>query len=97
MKARRSWLITSARVVSTPVREAGIDFQRATLEQFDREQRGVFVRNNLIVVFVHHERRHVDVFQVFRLVRLGERFNSIVMGLCSAHHTLSPPILDHAL
>jgi hypothetical protein len=52
------------------VREAGIDFQRATLEQFDREQRGVFVRNNLIVVPVHHERRHVDVFQVFRLVRL---------------------------
>jgi len=79
------------------VREAGVELQRRFLEQLDLEQGGAFVRNDLVVVPLHHERRHVDAFQILGKVCLRERLDAVVMGLGPAHHALTPPILDDAL
>ena len=55
------------------------------------------VRNNLVIVALHHERWHRDRFQIVRLVCLGERLDAFVMCQRAAHHPLTPPILDDPL
>src|SRR5690242_19129648 len=67
------------------------------LEQLGLQQRGVFVRYDLIIVTLHHASRHRDRFQIARLICLGESFDAIVMSECASHHPLAPPILDDSL
>ena len=63
------------------MRVARVDLQRPALEKLDREQSRVLVRNDLVVVPVHHERRRLDGLQVLREIRLRERLDPLVMGL----------------
>src|ERR1700756_449882 len=67
------------------------------LEQLGLQQRGIFVRHDLVIVTLHHEGRHSDRLQIARLVCLGESLDAFVMSECAPHHPLTPPILDDSL
>ena len=54
------------------VGEARINFQRGMPEQLGLQQGSVFVRHNLVIVALHHERRHRDRFEIVRLVCLRD-------------------------
>src|SRR6516164_6209509 len=74
------------------VRKAGVDLQRAVLEEFDRQQGSVLVGNDLVVVAVHYERGYVDALQILSEVGFREHLDAVVMRLRPAHHALAPPI-----
>src|ERR1700741_2177725 len=56
-----------------PVRSARVDLQRRVLDQLRRAARGRGERNDLVVVAVEDQRRHVELRQVRREVGFGER------------------------
>jgi hypothetical protein len=53
------------------VREAGIELQGRVLEELDLQLGGTLVWNDLIVVPLHAQGRHVDALQVVGEIRLG--------------------------
>jgi hypothetical protein len=63
------------------VRELRIHFQRARLEELCRKRRGIGNGDDLIVVAVHHQLRHVDDFQVSGEVRFREGLDAVVLRL----------------
>src|SRR6266566_4439065 len=79
------------------VRELLVDLQGAFSEELRGERRGIGDRNDLVVVAMHDERRHVDEFQVFGEVGLREGPDTVVVRFRTAHHALAPPVLDHGL
>src|SRR5262245_11697656 len=79
------------------MRELFVDLQSALPEELRRERRRVRDRDDLVVVAMHDERRHVDDLQVFGKVRLREGPNSVVVRLRAAHHALAPPVVDDGL
>src|SRR6059058_2339629 len=79
------------------MRELLVDLQGALPEELRGEQRGIGDRDNLVVVAVHDEGRHVDDLQVLGEVGLREGSDAVVMRLRAAHHALAPPVLDHGL
>src|SRR2546429_2258600 len=80
-----------------PVRKSLVSLQDGTLYQFGTERRGIGIRDNLIVITVHHECRYGDFLKVFCEVGLREGDDAVVVRLRSAHHSLTPPILNNAL
>src|SRR5262245_65084089 len=46
------------------VREPFVDLQLALFEELDGQQRGIGDRDDLIVIAMHDERRHVDDLQI---------------------------------
>src|SRR3546814_13577519 len=74
-----------------------VDLQRPVRKQLNLLQRGACVRNDLVVVALHDERRDRNRPQVFRLVRLGECLDAFIMCQCASHHSLAPPVLDGCL
>src|SRR5215831_7921867 len=78
------------------VREAGVDLQRTVLEELVRKQRSVLVRNDLVIVPLHDERRYVDALQILSEVGFGERLDAVIVGFRPAHHALPPPVRNHA-
>src|SRR2546425_1952744 len=79
------------------MRELLVDLQGTLLEEFRGEHRGISDRDDLVVVAMHDERRHVDDFQVLGKVGLREGADAIVMRFRTTHHALAPPVLDHSL
>src|SRR5262245_1783235 len=53
-------------------------------------------RHDLVVVAVHHERRHADALEILGEVGLREGLDSVVVRLGAARHGLPPPILNDA-
>src|ERR1700691_2614581 len=76
------------------VRKALVGFQRAVLQKLCRQRAGVGVRDDLIVLAMHHQDRDSDLLQVFGLVGLREGDDAVVMRFGAAHHALAPPVLD---
>src|SRR5262249_50853000 len=79
------------------VRELLVDLQRALLEKLCGKRRRISDGDDLIVVAVHDQRRHVDDLQVFGEVGLREGLDAVVLRLGATHHCLAPPVVDHAL
>src|SRR5215469_756544 len=79
------------------VREAGVDLQSGVLDELRLEERGTFVRNNLVVVPLNYQRWYVDTLQVLSQVRFRECLDAIVVGLGATHHALAPPVIDYAI
>src|SRR5204863_3547498 len=79
------------------MRELLVDLQGALPEELRGEQRGIGDRDDLVVVAVHDEGRHVDDFQILGEVGFRERSDAVVVGFGPAHHALAPPVVDHAL
>src|SRR5262245_42169089 len=73
-KAIRSSLTRSLWVVWGTL----VDLRGRTLDEFGLELAGVVERHDLVVVALDDERRNVDLLQVLRLVRLGERLDAEV-------------------
>src|SRR6266581_39799 len=46
------------------VREALVGLQRSVLQQLCRQRSGVGIRNDLIIVAMHHQDRHCDLLEV---------------------------------
>src|SRR6266705_1716392 len=59
------------------VREAFVSLQRPVLQQLCRQWCGVGIRNDLIVVAVHHQDRHGDLLEVISKIGLGESNDAI--------------------
>src|SRR5437868_9009726 len=79
------------------MRKALVGLQRAVLQKFCRQWRGVGIRNDLIVIAMHHQHGHGDFLEIGREISLREGDDAVVMRLGAAHHTLAPPVLDHGL
>src|SRR5438270_13497122 len=71
-----------------------VSLERAVLQQLCRKRRGIGIWHNLIVVAVHHQNWYVNFLQIFSEVGLRKRDDAVIVGLGSAHHSLSPPIPD---
>ena len=52
------------------VRQVLVDLERAVLEQLGRQGSGSDIRNDLIVLAMHHQHPHVDFFEIFREIGL---------------------------
>jgi hypothetical protein len=79
------------------VGEPGVRPQLGVLEQLRGQRRRVGIRNDLVVVAVHDQDGHGDLFQVVGEIGLRERDDTVVMRLRAAHHALTPPVLDDRL
>src|SRR5256714_13997150 len=79
------------------VRELLVDLQGALPKELRGERRGIRDRDDLVIVAVHDEGRHVDDFQVLGEVGFRERSDAVVVRFRTAHHALAPPVLDHGL
>src|SRR5215831_16628293 len=96
MKASRSALTWSLRRAQA-VRRALVDLQLRAFDQLRLDLAGGPERHDLVVVALDDERRDVELFQVLRLVGLGERLDAEVRGRETAHHALQLERLAHAL
>ena len=94
--SRMSRLMSSGCVVMHPCGRPRIVLQRAVLQQLHRERRRIRIWNDLVVLTVDQQDRHVDPRQVLGEVRLREGLDAVVMGLDAAHHRLPQPIADDA-
>jgi hypothetical protein len=77
------------------VRQTGYTFSVALLTSFAREAPSRD-RHDLVVVAVHDQHRYGDRLQVLVEVRLRECLDAVVVRLGAAHHSLAPPVVDHA-
>jgi hypothetical protein len=79
------------------VRVILVCFERAVLEELGGEWAGRLVRHDLVVLAVHDQNRHVDLFQILSEIGLRERNNPVVVRFRAAHHSLSPPVPNDRL
>ena len=54
-------------------------------------------KNDLVVLAMHDQNRHRDLFQIFGEVGLRERDDAVIARLGAAHHALAPPIPNDRL
>ena len=83
--------------VGDAVRRAGVDLEDGAGHQRRRDPRGPPDRDDLVVVAVQHEGRHVELRQVLREIGLREGLDAVVGVLVAGHHALHPERVDHAL
>ena len=60
------------------MREALVGFERSVLQQFCRQWTGVCVRDDLIVVAMHHQHRHRDLLEILGEIGLRKGDDAIV-------------------
>ena len=60
------------------------------------QQRGGADRDDLVVVAMKHQRRHVEPLEILRQVGLGERLDAEVGRREAGHHALQPERFAHA-
>src|ERR1700684_3557764 len=77
--------------------EALVALEDRALDQLGGQRPGIRIRHDLVIVAVHHERRHREFLQVRREIGLRESDDAIVMRFDAAHHALPPPILNDTL
>src|ERR1700722_18225985 len=78
------------------MRETRIHLKRRILHKLCRLQgRGAY-RHDLIVIAMKNESWHVELFEIFGEVRLGEGLDAVVARLHPAHHSLEPPFFPNA-
>ena len=93
----RSALNLSFSVAVRPCAAPWYTLSVAFFTSFDGLPRRVVDRHDLVVVAVDEQRRDVDLLQVLRQVRLGERLDAVV-GAPEAHlHRPEPERLAHSL
>jgi len=66
-------------------------------DQLRREQRRVGDGNDLIVIAMQNEGRHLDLLEIFREVSFGKGLDAIVSSLVSAEHPLQPKGITQTL
>src|ERR1043165_9514078 len=70
------------------VRAALVYLERGSSHQLCGQHRRVGYRLDLIVVAVEDERRHVELFEVFGEVSLGEGLDAVIRRLVAREHSL---------
>ena len=75
--------VDRSRCVAMPC-GAPVDLERGSCHQLGRQQGRVGDRDDLVVVAVDDQRRHVDPLQVLGEVGLGERLDAVVGALSAA-------------
>src|SRR5262249_28921943 len=79
------------------VRGALVDLERSALDQLGRAHRGRSDRDDLVVVPVQDERRHVELPEIRSEISLRERLDAEVGAGKAGHHPLAPERLTNAL
>src|SRR6516162_1333632 len=79
------------------MRKALVGLQRAILQKLRRQRTGIGVRNDLVVVAMHHQHRHRDLLQILGEIGLRKGDDAVIMGFGAAHHALPPPVQDNGL
>src|ERR1700733_5073369 len=79
------------------VRKALVDLQCPVLHKLCRQQACVGVRDDLVVIAMHHQHRNRDLLEILREIGLRESDDAIVVSLRAPHHALPPPVLDNRL
>src|ERR1700750_1306324 len=46
---------------------------------------------------MHHKRGHIDCLEVLGEISLRKCLDAVVVGLDSAHHSLTPPVVSNSL
>src|SRR5882762_10080543 len=81
---------------ASAVRGALLHFEHRPLNDLGRKQRRVRDRNDLIVVAMHHQGRHVELLEVLREVRLREGLDAAKDRIDAREHSLVPEGFSHA-
>src|SRR5262245_54469997 len=68
-----------------------------SLDEPSRLPGGVLHRNDLIVLTVKHQSRHIELLEVLGEVGLGEGLDALVGVLEAALHAPGPELVEHAL
>src|SRR6185295_9828912 len=76
------------------MRETGIGLKRSLLEKLDRPCCANGVRDDLIVLAMHHQHRHVYGLQILIKLGFGERLDAVVLCLDPSHDSLAPPVIS---
>ena len=79
------------------MRSTRVDLQLCTVDDLRREERRVDDRDDLIVVAMNDQRRHVEPFQVLGEIRLGEDLDAVVGCLEPDLHGHQPERVADAL
>src|SRR6266436_3272186 len=99
-----SGLEESQEILVDPVLERGahavrcalVNFERGVLDEFGRKQGRVTDWDDLVVVSMKNQRRHVESLQIFGEIGFGKRLDAKVAGGESSHHALKPERFAHA-
>src|SRR5688500_4347071 len=83
--------------IGDAVRRARILDQLRAGDQLDRGAGGRIDRNDLVVIAVDDQRRHVEALEILGEVGGRERRDGIVGVLVAAEYTLHPERIDQAL
>ena len=67
------------------------------LDDLRRQPGRIVDRHDLVVIAVQHERRHVDLLEIVRVVDFGELLHAQILAVNAAHHALRPERVDRAL
>src|SRR5713101_7071032 len=78
------------------VRRALVNFERGVLDEFGRKPGRVADWDDLVVVSMKNQRRHVESLQIFGEIGFGKRLDAKVAGGESSHHALKPERFTHA-
>src|SRR5215212_10354260 len=72
-----------------PMRKPFVDLKRTVPNELGRKQRRVRDWDNLVIVSMHDQHRHVDLREVLAEVGFGKGLDAVVLGLDAAHHGLT--------
>src|SRR2546430_13250502 len=79
------------------MRSTFVDFKTHVFDQPGRKYGRWSDWDDLVVVAVDDERRHIDFLQILRKIRFGEQLNTIVDRLVTSLHALQPEGIAQAL
>src|ERR1700733_10862567 len=74
------------------MREAWIDLQLSPFNDLCGECPSICKRNDLIVIAVHHQRRYIDLIEIFGEVGFRECLDTVIMPFDPTLHSLIPEI-----
>src|SRR3984957_12527552 len=80
-----------------PVRQTLVNLQRTVLQELGSQRACVGERHDLVILAMHHQNRNGDLLEVFGEVGLRQGLDAVILGLGPAHHSLTPPVVDHPL
>src|SRR5205085_8191271 len=73
-----------------PVGGALVNLEGGILDQLGRPDCGYPNRDDLVIIAVQNQSRHLDFFQILSLVRFGKRLDAKIARRKTSHHPLKP-------
>src|SRR5882672_5197917 len=79
------------------MRKTGIEFRCGILEQPGGKRPSISEGHDLVILSMHHQCRHIDLFEILGEVGFRKCLDTVVLRFNPAHHGLPPPVISDAL